>query len=185
MEEHIESQEAVPEEQEKAETIVTPEQDELETLRAELEEANRKGEEYLKLLQRVQADFINYKRRVEQEKEEGLKFTKANIILKILPVLDDFDRALEATPENRFNSNWLQGIELIERKLQNILENEGVTKIEAMGKDFYPWEHEAVVYEESDEYEDGQVIAVLQEGYKLYDRVIRPAQVKVAKRKKE
>ncbi len=149
----------------------------------ELEETTAREKEYLDLLQRTQADFINYKHRVEQEREEQAKFAKADLILKLLPILDDFNRAQETMPPEIAKADWARGIELIEKKLMAVLEEEGVSKIEAEGKDFDPWEHEALSYEESDEYEEGRVKAVFSDGYRLNGRVIRPAQVAVSRGK--
>lgn len=157
------------------------EEQSLETLRSELDEANRKGQEYLQLLQRVQADFINYRRRIEQERAEQAKYAKTDIVLKLLPVLDDFDRALAAVPPEAAGSDWVQGIEMIRRKLQTVLESEGLQRVESVGQPFDPWQHEAVMYEEAPGAEEGSVVEEFRPGYKLYDRVIRPAQVKVAK----
>ena len=158
-----------------------PEGDELDRLRTELDKANRKGQEDLSLLQRVQADFVNFRRRVDQEREERSKFAKGDLILKILSVLDDFERALKAMPDDQRNTDLGQGIALIERKLRGVLESEGVTRFEAIGLPFNPWEHEAVLYEETPATESGTVVNVVREGYRLHDRVLRPAQVGVAK----
>jgi len=147
----------------------------------ELEERTAKEEEYLDLLQRTQADFINYKRRVEREREEQTKFANADLILKLLPVLDDLNRAEKVMPKEIAKADWAKGIELIKKKLTVVLEEEGVSVIEAEGKDFDPWEHEAVSYEESAEYEEGKVKDVFKNGYRLNGRVIRPAQVAVSK----
>lgn len=149
----------------------------------ELEETTAREKEYLDLLQRTQADFINYKHRVEREREEQEKFAKADLILKLLPILDDFNRAQEAMPPEISEADWARGIEVIRRKLMVLLEGEGVSKIEAEGKDFDPWEHEALSYEESDKYEEGKVKTVFSNGYRLNGRVIRPAQVAVSKGK--
>jgi molecular chaperone GrpE len=153
----------------------------LEALRSELEEANRKGQEYLQLLQRVQADFINYRRRMEQERTEQAKYAKSDVLLKLLPALDDFDRALAAVPPDAAGSDWVQGIQIIRRKLQTLLDSEGVQRLETVGKPFDPWQHEAVMYEEAPGAEEGSVVEEFRPGYKLHDRIIRPAQVKVAK----
>ena len=154
---------------------------EVDTLQSELDEAKSKAEEYLNLLQRVQADFVNFRRRVDQERSEQALSSRANVILKFLPVLDDFERALQNVPSEDKNLDWMQGIALIQRKLLNILEAEGVTRIEALGKEFNPWEMEAVLHQASNEHEEGEVTAVFRDGYKLNDKVIRPAQVAVAK----
>jgi molecular chaperone GrpE len=150
-------------------------------LKQELEETTEREKEYLDLLQRTQADFINYKHRVERERDEQAKFAKADLILKLLPVLDDFSHAQETMPREIAKADWAKGIKLIERRLMTILEDEGVSKIEAEGKDFDPWEHDALSYEESDEYKEGKVKAVFRDGYRLNGRFIRPAQVAVSK----
>lgn len=165
-------------EQSKRENSMT--EDELEALRAELDEANRTGQEYLQLLQRVQADFNNFRRRAEQQKTEQASAVKSEMVLKILPVLDDFDRALEAMPENDKTSDWGQGIALIERKLRSVLDDEGVRRIEALGRQFDPWEMEAIDYVPVPGHAEGEVIDVTRDGYKLGERVVRPAQVRVA-----
>jgi len=149
--------------------------------KAEIEQTTEREKEYRHLLQRVQADFVNYKHRVEQEKEGQAKFAKADLILKLVPLLDDFKRAGKTMPEATANSDWAQGIKLIEKRLVALLEEEGVSKIDAEGKDFDPREHDAISYEESDKYEEGKVKAVLSDGYRLNGRVIRPAQVAVSR----
>ena len=149
--------------------------------RPELEETTAKEKEYLELLQRSQADFINYKRRVEREREEQAKFAEAELISKLLPILDDFNRAQRAMPPEIAEADWARGIELVKKKLMGVLEEQGLSKVEAEGKDFDPQEHEALVYEESDEYEEGKVKAVISDGYRLHGRVIRPAQVAVSR----
>jgi len=155
-------------------------QAQLEAERARAEEEKQKAEEYLKQWQRVQADFINYKRRIEQEKAEQAKFANSMLILKILPVVDDLERAVDTVRPELAGLTWVQGVALIDRKLRSTLEAEGLTRIEALGATFDPNLHEAVLYEESDVDDDGKVVAVLQQGYKLHDRVIRPAMVKVS-----
>ena len=147
----------------------------------EPEKANAEGEKYRDLLQRLQADFINYKRRVEQEREEQTKSANRELILKLLPVADDFTRALGTVPQEMADADWVKGMALIERKLMAILEEEGLKRIEAEGKEFDPWEHEAVFCEGSSDHDEGKVKAVLRDGYKLHDRVLRPAQVVVSK----
>lgn len=159
----------------------SPVADEVAELQQRLEEATSKMQEYLSLAQRVQADFVNYKRRVEQEREEQSKQAHSRLMLKLLPVLDDFERAMDSVRADLAGLHWVQGIGHIFRKVQNVLESEGLQRIEAQGQDFDPRLHEAVVYEEVEPEDDGKIIAVLQNGYKLHDRVIRPAMVKVGK----
>jgi molecular chaperone GrpE len=153
-----------------------------ETKLSEPEKTNAEAEECRDLLQSLQADFINYKRRVEREREEQTKSANRELILKLLPVLDDFARALGTVPQEMADADWVQGMALIERKLMAILEEEGLERIDAEGKEFDPWEHEAVFCEQSSDHDQGTVKAVFRDGYKLHDRVIRPAQVVVSKR---
>ena len=151
-------------------------------LRRALDEANRQGEEYLDLLRRARADFANYKRRTDVERAEQAQNARAEVLLRFLPVLDDFQRAVQAPPSDSSVRDWVQGVLLIERKLRAIVEAEGLQRIEAEGAEFNPWEHEAVSYQASPELEDGKILFVFREGYRLGERVIRPAQVVVAKR---
>ena len=158
--------------------------DDLDKLRAELAEIEQKADEYLRLAQRTQADFINYRRRVDQEKAEQAQYATANLVKKLLPVVDDFDRALSAIPEQeRKHNKWVHGIELIARKLHTILEQEGVEPIEALGQPFDPNLHEAVAFDDNSQSDDhtDTVAEVYSKGYKLHDRVLRPAMVKVSR----
>jgi molecular chaperone GrpE len=153
----------------------------LETLRKDLDEANRQGQEYLGLLQRTKADFVNYRRRVDQERGESLNAGKAALALRILPVLDDFDRALRAMPGDLAKNEWAQGIELIARKMTAALEAEGISRVQALGAEFNPWEHEAMMHAPSTEEQAGRIIEVYREGYKQGDKILRPAQVIVGR----
>jgi molecular chaperone GrpE len=140
--------------------------------------------EYLEALQRERASFINYRRRAEQEKTETAQYATAGLVKKLLPVLDDFDRALASIPEaERKGNKWVEGVELIARKLHNILEQEGVAPIEALGQPFDPNLHEAVAFEDNSGGGDhaDTVSEVFSKGYMLRDRVIRPAMVKVSR----
>lgn len=164
---------------EEAEITETEEED-IESLKKALAEEKEKAEKYLANWQRAQADFINFKKRTEQEKEENIKFANASLMASLLPVLDDLERALDSVSGKLSGLTWVNGIELIYRKFRSILESQGLSQIEAKGKDFDPTLHEAVLYEEG---EEGKVIEELQKGYKFHDRVIRPAMVKVGKGK--
>jgi molecular chaperone GrpE len=152
-------------------------QAEIEALQKQLEEAQAKAAENLGGWQRAQAEFINYKNRVQRDREMDYASMKGDIIKKVLPVLDDMERALVNRPEG---DSWANGLELIARKFQNILDAEGVKRIEATGKPFDPNFHEAISSEPNDEVESGHVIEVMQNGYMLGERVIRPAMVRVA-----
>lgn len=128
--------------------------------------------------QRERADFVNYKKRIERDQQMVNARIKGDIIKKILPVLDDLERALKALPEEVQEGSWSAGIQLIYRKLQNTLESEGVSKIEA--ETFDPNIHEAITHEPSPDHGSGEIIEIVQQGYMLDDRVLRPAQVRVA-----
>ena len=127
---------------------------------------------YLENWRRAEADFENYKRRVEQERTESAKFAGMPLILNILPIVDDLDRAFKSIPEKLAHLTWTDGIRLIHRKLQATLEAQGVTEIKALGETFDPSVHEAVGQTAG---EEGKVVEEAQKGYKLHGRVIRPA----------
>jgi molecular chaperone GrpE len=169
--------------EERADAIKAPSRIELieraDGLQRELDELREQAQQNLHNWQRSAADFANYKRRSEEERSALGEFSKAVLITKLLGVLDDFDRALESIPDDA-HEGWVEGIRLVERKLRNVLESEGVTQIEALGQPFDPNLHEAVVHEETTEHPDNEVTSELQRGYRLRDRVIRPALVKVA-----
>jgi len=151
--------------------------EEIEALQSQLEAAQTKASENLDGWQRAQAEFINYKNRVQRDREVDFLSMKGDIVKKVLPVLDDLERALANRPED---NSWANGMELIARKFQNILEAEGVKRIEAKGQLFDPNFHEAISSEPNDDVESGHVIEVVQTGYMLGERVIRPAMVRVA-----
>ena len=150
---------------------------ERDALKIQLAEAESKVSEYKDGWARSQAEFQNYKRRIERDNALTYANMKGDIIKKILPALDDLERALQNRPAD---DSWASGIELIARKLQNILESEGVKRIEAKGVEFDPNFHEAITHEPSEEVESGHVIDVVQNGYILGERVVRPALVRVA-----
>lgn len=127
-------------------------------------------------LLRSMADFANYKKRVERDRTLNYQTMKGDIIKRFLPVMDDIQLALKNAPEDP----WVEGIQLIYRKLEGVLEAENMTRIEAEGAEFDPNFHEAIGQVESDEHESGQVVEVLQQGYMLGERVVRPAMVRVA-----
>jgi molecular chaperone GrpE len=152
-----------------------------EDLQQELEAVKNQAAEYLEGWQRARAEFANYKKRVEKEQAEAYQHAAGRVIARYLDVLDDFDRAMKDQPTEGEAAQWAEGISLIYRKLQNILDAEGVTRMEAEGQAFDPNLHEAVIHEDSEEHASGHVTEVLRQGYKLGDRVIRPALVRVAK----
>jgi molecular chaperone GrpE len=157
-----------------------PAEESIESLKARLEEERTKAEKHLSNWQRAEADFANFKRRSEQERDEQRRLANASLIINVLPILDDLERALASLDARLSGLTWFDGVRLIHRKLQLILENAGVTAIQAEGQTFDPRFHEAVQYGEG---ESGKVLAEVQRGYKLYDRVLRPAMVIVGKGK--
>ena len=131
-------------------------------------------------LQRLAADFANYRKRNEAERTEFAKYAKADIIRKLLEVLDGYDRALETAPEDVKGQPWVEGMWLVERKLRALLEAEGLQTLDAVGRPFDPYQHEAVAHVESGE-PAGTVVSEYQKGYRLHDRLIRPALVAVSR----
>jgi molecular chaperone GrpE len=156
--------------------------DELTTLRRELEEQKAKADEYLDGWQRARAEFSNFRKRIEKEQEDMVKFANGVFITRLLPVMDDFERAFQTLPPNLLSMTWLEGMALIQRKLQMLLEQEEVTVIETEGQMFDPTLHQAVTHEESEEHEEGQIIGEVQKGYRMGDKVLRPSLVRVAKK---
>jgi molecular chaperone GrpE len=136
--------------------------DDLAACREELQKVNARAEDLLGRWQRTQADFINYKRRVEQERGELTKLATLGLVARILPILDDFERASATLPRELSQLTWIEGVALIEHKLRFILQQEGLTPIEALGKDFDPAVHEAVMIEEGVTLHEGKVVAELQ-----------------------
>jgi molecular chaperone GrpE len=165
-----------------AEAEPAEEVEELVALRQELEEQKAKAAEYLDGWQRARAEFANYKKRIEKEQEDMIKSANGAFITRLLPVMDDFERAFQTLPLDLMGMTWLEGITLIQRKLQMLLAQEGVTVIETEGRLFDPTLHQAVTHEESEEHEEGQIIGEVQKGYKMGDKVLRPSLVRVAKK---
>jgi molecular chaperone GrpE len=153
----------------------------LEQARAQADEQRRKAESYLDLAQRSQADFVNYKRRTSQELEQKVKDANASLLTQLLPVFDDLQRALGNVPAEIAEQAWPKGIGLIGQKLEHILQLQGLERIGGEGDLFDPHIHEAVAYESHPVYDEGQVASVYRIGYRLNERVLRPAQVVVAR----
>ena len=168
-----------PEEEQKGEFDQTiAELEDIEILKQMLAEEKAKAEGYLANWQRTQADFINYKRRTEQEKEEISTFANATLVLSLLPAIDDLERAFAAIPPRLAKLGWVDGVRLIDRKLRASLEAQGLSQIKAQGEPFDPKLHEAVRHGKGKE---GIVIEEIQAGYLLNGRLLRPAVVKVGK----
>jgi molecular chaperone GrpE len=154
--------------------------EELQSLKADLEQAQRKAEENLNAWQRERADFLNYKRRIERDQSSMEQNLTINIVRKYLVVLDDLERALKNHQNEGSEKAWAEGIELIARKLKGILEGEGIVTIPVENTTFDPIRHEALTHEPSPDHKSGEIIEVIQQGYMLGDRIIRPALVRVA-----
>jgi molecular chaperone GrpE len=155
-----------------------PAQPSAESAASELAKAKEEAQKFRENWHRAEADFQNYKRRTEQERDESRKFANVAVIINLLPVLDDFERAFGSLDSRLAGLSWFDGIYLIYRKLGQLLENSGVTPIQAEGQPFDPRFHEAVQHADG---EEGKVISEVQRGYKLHDRVLRPAMVVVGK----
>lgn len=149
-------------------------------LEQKLTEEQQKAEEYLNLLQRTQADFINYRRRSTQELIDGRTTAQMAVLERLLPVLDDLGRALDATPPELANHPWVQGILLVSKRLMATLEQLGVRQVGKLGEQFDPRWHEALTMEPRADVAEGTIVNVARQGYTLAERVIRPAQVVVA-----
>jgi molecular chaperone GrpE len=156
--------------------------EDVETLKKLLAETQAKAEANLAGWQRAQADFINYKRRSEQERAEVAQFANSVMVLSLLPILDDFERAFVSIPPRLEKTSWVEGIRLVERKLWANLEAQGLSPIKALGEPFDPNLHQAV---RQDKGKEGIVIEELQKGYRLNDRVIRPTMVVVGNGEEE
>jgi molecular chaperone GrpE len=149
-------------------------------LQAELEKAQAQAAEYLEGWQRARAEFANYRRRIEAEREEIRCRSNEALLLKLLPIVDDFERAFQVLPTELADHPWMDGVRMILNKLHALLESENVTPVSAVGQMFDPRWHEAMMQEETTEHPDGTILEELRKGYRLGDRVLRPALVKVA-----
>ncbi|MDU0202218.1 MULTISPECIES: nucleotide exchange factor GrpE [Paenibacillus] len=147
---------------------------------SELEKVRVQAEENYQRLLRVQADFDNFRRRARAEKEDFAKYASLKLIEQLLPIVDNFDRALASSKETKDFDALAKGLEMTYRGMDQLLTAEGLKPIEAVGQPFNPEFHQAVMQVESDEYEEGIVVEELQKGYILKDKVIRPAMVKVS-----
>lgn len=154
--------------------------DELAALRQEMEQTKAKEAEYLDGWQRARADLANARKRFQRDQEQAYTNATAQMLTRLLPIVDDLERAFNTLPHNLSGLTWIGGILLIQRKLELLLEQEGAVPIVAVGQPFDPFTHEAVTHEPSDTVAEGHVISELQKGYKMGDRVLRPAMVRVS-----
>lgn len=161
------------------ETAVAAEEEDL-SLEEQLEVARAEAARNLDGWMRAQAEFANARKRFQRERTNAYTNATAEVVQQLLPVLDDFERAIGNAPEDVQENEWFEGIVLVQRKLDGILERLNVQPIEAVGEPFDPNLHEAIMQEETDEYESGVVTREMQKGYKMGDKVIRPTMVYVA-----
>ena len=153
----------------------------LEALRDVTTAAQAQADEYLAALQRERAEFLNFKRRTAEERQREFGLAAEDLIRKVLAVADDFDRAIDARPESIADDAWFEGVSAIDRKLRLLLDSEGVTAIDAQpGTPFDPREHEAIANVPDTERREGEIVELVRRGYRLRDRVLRPALVAVA-----
>lgn len=172
----------------KEELIIIDEDDEIEEIEESFDdflveedrlkmELDKLNDRYL----RLQAEYSNFRRRTEEEKSNIYRLGNERLIMELLPILDNFGRALETMEENNVSKSYKDGVEMIRKSLVQVLEKEGLECIEACGKEFDPEIHHAVVTEEAEGKDSGRVLEELQKGYKLKDKMIRPSMVKVSK----
>ncbi len=147
----------------------------------DVEEIQRQRDEYYDLLLRKTAEFENYRKRVDRERQSVSEAAAADLLAELLPLVDDLERALSADPGNDGSEAYRRGVELIHKQLVELLRKRGVRPIEAVGADFDPYYHQAVVHEAVEGRRDGEVIGEFRRGYMLGDRLLRPSMVKVAK----
>jgi molecular chaperone GrpE len=147
---------------------------------AEVAALEKKAKEYMDGWMRERADFSNYKKRVETQLRDSAQNAAVEALVTLLPVIDDFERAMANVPPELADNPWLNGVSMIQRKFQKMLDDQGVTILDPVGDVFDPSRHEAVGMEDSDEVESGHVTTTLQKGYLHGERVLRPALVKVA-----
>ena len=152
---------------------------------SELDKALREKEELKSVLQRVQADFSNYRKRSAAEKNDIYKYALFDFVCKILPVLDNMERARESAEKEKIPKSYLEGLDMIRKQIDQLLEQHGVNPIEAKGCEFDPHYHDAVMMTDEGEGEPNTVVDELQRGYIMEDRVLRPAMVKVYKGSEE
>jgi molecular chaperone GrpE len=167
--------------QEQQPVMVVLTMEEYELLQKQLEQATQQSREYQEGWARERADLQNYRRRMERDQILLSQNITGNVVKKYLTVLDDLERALKACPPEGVGAAWGEGVALIVRKLNSFLESEGVRPIQAEGLMFDPAMHEAITHEDNPDFQSGQIIEVVQQGYTISDRVLRPAMVRVAR----
>ncbi len=160
--------------------------DEVSDLQARLDEAEREKDQFRSMALRYRADLENYKKRATQELADTRERANAQLLLKLVGVADDFNRAVNFLPEDAVDVSWYEGVQLVQRSLENMLQSEGLSRIEAtIGQPFDVSQHEAVFFEPTNEVSEGAVARIIRDGYRLHSRVLRAAQVSVAQAPEE
>ena len=155
--------------------------DEVADIQARLDEAEREKDQFRSMALRYRADLENYKKRATQEMADTRERANSQLLLKLVGVADDFSRAVNYLPEDAVDPSWYEGVQLVQRSLENMLHSEGVSRIEAtIGQPFDVSQHEAVFFEPTNDVSEGAVARVIRDGYRLHSRVLRAAQVSVA-----
>lgn len=176
------TEEQNPEELASLDENMGDEMDQATQLKAELDEALREKAQYKAIAQRAQADLVNYRRRAAQELTESRENANTGLLLKLISVVDDFDRAIEMIPEDAVLPGWYEGLRLVHRNLELQMESEGLSKIETcIGESFDVQHHEALIFESNSENEEGTILRIIREGYKLRQKVLRATQVSVSR----
>lgn len=174
------------EEASKIKTEETQHEQERETeegkLRQELEEWQTKADELLDKYRRGAAEFANYRKRQEREREQQRLRLSMDVLRRLLPIVDDLDRALRNVPDALLEMSWVDGITLISHKAHTLLGDFDVAPIEALGEPFNPNYHSALMQEENDEYAEGTVLEEIEKGYMIADQVLRPTLVKISRK---
>ena len=155
-------------------------EEQVTALQDRLQQSQKEAGQSLDTAQRAQAEMVNFRRRTDEERIALGKYANERLINKLLPVMEELTLALNHADKVGANDSWLEGVKLIQRKLDNMLQSEGVTEIEALGTEFNPMEHEALGAVATAEHPSGYVAEVVRAGYRLHERVIQPAQVMVA-----
>jgi len=166
-------------EQEQTAAETGNEKDELEKANAKIKELEEKIDEYENRYVRLRADFDNFRRRVDLDKQASEKYRAQHLITNLLPAIDNFERALQMASEDEQTKQLLQGMEMVYRNILEALKKEGVEPIEALGKEFDPHYHQAIMQAQEEDVESNIIVEEFQKGYILKDRVIRPSMVKV------
>ncbi|MCC3380099.1 nucleotide exchange factor GrpE [Paenibacillus farraposensis] len=172
-----EAAETIQEQEEPVNETAAPEAQEEDT---EVAKLRAEAEEHQQRLLRAQADFDNFRRRTLKEKEELAKYASMKLVTELVPVLDNFERALSTAQQGAESESFAKGVEMIFRQFESVLQAEGVTAMNAVGQPFNPEFHQAIMQVESEEHEEGIVVEEVQKGYMLKDKVLRPAMVKVS-----